>query len=147
MKDDGEDLERLRAFVGEWTVQIDVADVPPGKVSFEWELDGRFLIQRVEIPQPEFPNSLAIIAPDASGGGYTQHYFDSRGVVRTYAMGFEEGRWTLLRDRPDFTELAFFQRYAGAFTDDSMTIEGTWETSDDGLSWERDFDLTYTRVA
>jgi hypothetical protein len=29
---------------------------------FEWALDGRFLIQRTEVPLPGAPDSLAIVA-------------------------------------------------------------------------------------
>jgi hypothetical protein len=139
-------LDRLGAFVGEWTEQVGVPDVPPGRVVFEWALGGQFLLQRSEIPQPEFPDSIAIIAVDPSGEAYTQHYFDSRGVVRVYAMGFRDGVWTLVRDAPDFTPLSFSQRFTGTFADNGKTINGAWETSDDGMHWQLDFDLTFTRV-
>lgn len=36
----------------------------------------------------------AIVAPTSDGDAYTQHYFDSRGVVRVYAMTFGKGVWT-----------------------------------------------------
>jgi CBS domain-containing protein len=32
-------------------------------------------------------------------------------------------------------------------SEDGNTISGAWEKSDDGSTWEHDFDLTYTRVA
>jgi hypothetical protein len=66
-------------------------------------LGGSFLRQRNEIPHPEFPDSILIIAADPGGETYTQHYFDSRGVARIYKMTFGEGKWTLLRDAQDFT--------------------------------------------
>jgi hypothetical protein len=139
-------LERLNAFVGEWVEQVEVADVPSGRMTFEWALDGQFLLQRSEIPQPEFPDSLAIIAVETSGEAYTQHYFDSRGVVRVYAMSLTDGRWTLLRNSPDFTPLSFSQRFIGTFSKDGNTIAGAWESSnDDGAHWEHDFAVTYKR--
>jgi hypothetical protein len=109
---------------------------------FEWILGGRFVSQRMEIPHPDAPDGFMIIGAD--GDAYTQHYFDSRGVVRLYAMSFTDGVWTLLRDSPDFTPLAFHQRYIGTVGDD--TITGRWETSPDGARWELDFHLNYTRV-
>lgn len=137
----------LEVFVGEWTEQVLVPDVAPGRVVFEWALEGRYLIQRSDIPQAEFPDSLVIIAYDGDTNSYIQHYFDSRGIVRLYKMGLRDGVWTLLRDEPDFTPLTFTQRFEGTFSADGDTIDGRWETShDDGEHWELDFRLTYTRA-
>ena len=139
-------LARLKAFVGEWIEQVDLPDVPPGRIVFEWILDGQYLLQRSEIPDPQFPDSIAIIALNADGVRYTQHYFDSRGVVRVYGMSLDEGRWTLVRSAPDFTPLNFSQRLTGTFAADGRTITAWWESSDDGVHWHKDFDLTYTKV-
>lgn len=79
---------------------------------------------------------MAVIAPDPETGGYTQHYYDSRGVVRLYAMTFTDGVWQLLRDKPDFSPLAFRQRFVGRVDEDGDTISG---------AWERDFGLVYRR--
>src|SRR6266496_4351158 len=92
-------LARLEALVGDWTEQVNLPGTPAGRMSVEWILDGQFLIQRSQIPGPDFPDSVAVIAVTPNGTGYTQHYFDSRGVVRTYAMTLDEHTWTLLRDR------------------------------------------------
>jgi hypothetical protein len=86
-----------------------------------------------------------VIAPD--GDGFRQHYFDSRGVVRLYAMTLQDGRWTLLREAADFSPLHFTQRYVGAFEDGGNTIRGRWETGQPGEAWQLDFELIYTRVA
>ena len=143
-------LRRLDAFVGAWNVEASLP-VPPGadvhaRTEFEWILDGRFLLQRAEISLPEAPNGLMVIAPDADGDAYTQHYFDSRGVVRTYAMTFDGRVWTLTRETPDFTPLEFSQRFTGTFGDDGTTIRGRWEICHDGTNWEHDFDLTYAKL-
>ena len=143
-------LDRLNPFVGEW--ELDVSLPSPDEVRaravFEWALDGRFLVQRVEISIPEAPNSIALMGADPGGDAFTQHYYDSRGVIRLYAMTFEDGVWTLQRDSPDFSELGFWQRYSGTFSADGDAIEGAWEMShDEGATWEHDFDLVYRRVA
>jgi hypothetical protein len=117
-----------------------------GDATFEWALDRQFLVHRSEIPVPEAPDALSIIALAADGQAFTMHYFDSRGVVRLYAMTFSDGVWTLARDAPDFTPLPFHQRFTGTFSDDGDAIDGRWETSGDGTSWELDFELAYTRV-
>jgi hypothetical protein len=142
-------IKRLDVFIGEWRLGLGHAVLPPEDGSarsvFEWALDGQFLVQRTEIPDPDAPNGLCIVTYDPGTDGYTQHYFDSRGVVRLYAMTFRDGVWTLLRDSPDFTPLDFSQRFTGRFSADGNTIFGTWEIGD-GSNWKKDFDLTYARV-
>jgi hypothetical protein len=143
-------LARLAAFVGEWTEQVTLPGAAPvqarGRTVFEWGPGGQFLLERSQWPDPDFPDSLAIIAASPDGASYTRHYFDSRGVVRIYAMSFRDGIWTLVRDAPDFTPLQFAQRFTGRFTDDGSVIHGAWETAGDGERWEHDFDLTYTKL-
>jgi hypothetical protein len=99
-------LERLEPFVGEWAIEAAFRDAPPpgaaGGVVFEWALGGAFLLQRSEVSHPDAPDGLCVIASDPEGGTYTQHYFDSRGVVRIYAMTFDGRVWTLERTTPDF---------------------------------------------
>jgi hypothetical protein len=148
-------LERLGAFIGTWRLEASFPQAPPAEGAssddtaafavFEWALDGRFLVQRSKAPDPA-PDSLAIVGVDADSDTYSQHYFDSRGVVRMYAMTFNDGVWTLLRDKPDFSPLDFSQRFTGTFSDDGNSIVGRWEISRDGSNWGHDFDLTYSRV-
>ena len=95
---------------------------------------------------PEAPDSMAIIAADPDTGGYTQHYFDARGVARLYAMRLTDGVWTLTRQSPDFTPLDFWQRFTATISADGDTISGAWEKCLDGTTWEHDFDLTYRRA-
>jgi hypothetical protein len=141
---------RLDAFIGEWSIEAAFPLAPPtgvvGRAVFEWTLGGQFLVQRSEVPHPDAPDSVAIVGLEPDSEAYSQHYFDSRGVVRVYAMTFSDGVWKLLRDSPDFSPLAFSQRFTGTFSDDGNTIDGRWESSRDGSSWEHDFDLTYTKV-
>lgn len=141
-------LERLEILVGAWEVEAEFPGqtVPAGRSVFEWALDGSFLIQRNEVPVPEAPDSMAIIAVDPETGAYTQHYFDSRGVVRVYAMTFADGVWELLREEADFSPLSFRQRFTGRVGADGDTIRGGWELAKDGAAaWEKDFELTYRR--
>ena len=143
--------KNLEAFIGEWglypTFSFPVPEDVTGRVVFEWMPGGRFLVERWEVSLPEAPDGIAIIGPDPSGGGYVQHYFDSRGVARVYQMGFTDGLWTLTRTTEDFSPLDFSQRFSGRFSDDGSTIEGAWEISHDGKTWEKDFDLIYRRIS
>jgi hypothetical protein len=152
-----EALARLDVFVGDWVVG---ARFPGGRLApsgaagegpqvrsrFEWALDGQFLLQRTEVPIPEAPDSLTIVSVDPGTGAYTQHYFDSRGVARLYAMSLADGVWTLTRESPDFSPLDFRQRFTGTFSEDGNTISGAWESAHGDADWEHDFALTYRRA-
>jgi hypothetical protein len=150
-------LARLDVFVGDWVMEArfpgdqptpssGAGDGPQVRSRFEWALDRQFLLQRTEIPIPEAPDSLTIVSVDPQTGAYTQHYYDSRGVARLYAMTLAGGVWTLTRESPDFTPLDFRQRFTGTFSEDGNTISGAWEKRLNGSDWEHDFALTYRRV-
>ena len=113
---------------------------------FEWALDRQFLLQRTEIAIPEAPDSLAVVSADLETGAYTQHYYDSRGAARLYAMSLADGVWTLTREAPDFTRLDFSQRFTGTFSADGNTISGAWEKRLGG-DREHDLALTYRRAS
>jgi hypothetical protein len=145
-------LERLDVFLGTWDLEAIFPSTPTqvvrgGQTVFEWMKGRQLLIERTQLASPEFPDSLAIVAFNPETKTYTQHYFDSRGVIRLYAMTFSDGSWTLLRTSPDFSPLEFAQRYTGTFSADGNAISGAWETSADGSTWAKDFDLRYVRVA
>ena len=137
-------LAHLDVLVGEWDTEALFPGHPPlagaGRTTFEW-LEGRhFLIQRVTAGQPDGPGVIAIIGagPD---GALAQNYFDNRGVQRIYQMSLDGGVWKLWRDAPGFC-----QRYTGTLSTEGATISGLWEKSPDGVAWDHDFDLTYTRI-
>ncbi len=143
-------MTRLEPFIGEWRLETSFA--PPGAVRatsvFEWALGGAFLVERSEVDVPQAPDGLCVYAVDAAGDGYTQHYFDSRGVVRLYRMTFDGRTWTLTREEPDFTPLDFAQKFEGTLSDDGDRIDGRFYTSHDGgATWELEVELTYTRRA
>lgn len=145
-------LAALDVFVGEWAMEASFDDTAPGdggaRVVFEWLPGKRFLIERWSVPVPEAPDGIAIIGEDPSSeGGYLQHYFDSRGVARLYRMTLDDNVWTLWRDEADFSPLDFHQRYISSVSNDGQTITGTWEICHDGVTWERDFDLSYRRLS
>jgi hypothetical protein len=138
-EDTRERLEALEALVGDWVLGDPAA--PVGRVGFSWLAGRRFLIERWSVDIPEAPDGIAIIGEDPAGGGFLQHYFDSRGIARVYGMSLEGGVWKLWRDGDDFS-----QRFSGTLSEDGSTISGAWEIAYDGSTWEHDFDLVYTRV-
>ena len=141
-------LKRLEALVGEWTTERRHPYSPPnGRSRFEWLKKGDkggFLVQHDEVAHPDFPNSITIIGLDTSNeaapDAFTRHYFASRGVERVYAMSLSNGVWKLWRDAPGFS-----QRFTGTFSADGYTITVRLEKSSDGVKWEHDFDLIYTK--
>jgi len=147
----GELFKRLDIFIGEWRLEAPAFPIPTeladdARAIFEWTLDGTFLLERSYIPGPAAPDGLCLVGLDGDDG-YTQHYFDSRGIARVYAMTFDGRDWTLERNAPDSTPLSFHQRWFGTFSTDRTRIEGRWESSPDGSTWELDFELTYHRIA
>jgi hypothetical protein len=111
--------------------------------TFEWTLGGKYLLQRAVAPSP-IPNAMCLIGLDADSGGFTQHYFDDRGVTRVYRMTFDGRTWTLERSQADFSPLDFSQRYVGTVADDGNSISGAWEICH-GTTWQKDFQLSYRR--
>jgi hypothetical protein len=116
-----------------------------GRTSFEWLENGAFLLMRSEIEDPRFPSAVAIIGSDAAQDGAEAEYymliFDERGVSRKYEVTLENNVWKWWRNAP-----GFLQRYEGIIGDEGNSIVGKGELSKDGLSWEKDLDLTYKRA-
>jgi hypothetical protein len=144
-------LDRLELLAGAWDMEAIFPGDPPqvmrgARSIFEWALDEKFLIQRTEMPGGGAPNSLTIVGYDESRNGLVQHYFDSRGVARLYDMTFDNGTWTLSRDKADFSPLHFSQRFSARFEDGGHTIRGAWEKTNDAGEWVHDFELIYRRL-
>ena len=154
MNDESGALAPLNALVGEWkfAASIDARTLGTGRTTFDWREGGRFLAQYADGDASEdaarewTENSplpvRAVLGVDDTTGRMVQLYADARGVFRIYEMSLADGVWKVWRDAP-----GFFQRFTGTFSDDSRTIEGRWEASDDGVAWRHDFDLTYTKVS
>lgn len=141
-------MARLEAFIGEWVMEARFpgGNGGTGRAVFEWALERQFLICRTLVPG-EVPDALMVMGYDPGRMPYCQHYFDSRGIARVYAMDLSDGVWRLLRDSADFTPLTFAQRYTGTFSPDGQRIDGHWDSAGDGVTWELDFNLNYTKVS
>jgi hypothetical protein len=139
-------LGRLDVLAGRWTQEVDVSGGPRGTTTSTWILGDPYLLEESVLGDPHFPESRSIIEYDESTGGFRQHYFDSRGVTRVYRLELDGTRWTRTRTEPDFTALAFAQRFVGEISPDGRSVEGRWEQSHDGgATWELDFGLRYVR--
>ncbi len=68
-------------------------------------------------------------------------YFDERKVTRKYEVSLQDNVLKWWRNAPGFS-----QRYTWTITDNGNKIIGKGELSKDGKAWEKDLDLTYTRI-
>ena len=137
-------LSSFNVLVGDWNTvgtHPAISGTLPGRASFEWFEGGAFLFMRSEIDEPRFPKTVAIFGGDGTKGEYFMLSFDERGVARKYDVTFENTVLKWWRNAPEFS-----QRYTHTIVDDGNTIIGKGELSKDGSTWEKDLDLTYTRV-
>lgn len=138
-------LKDLEVLVGEWDIEITFPINPPGTVlgraSFEWLDDGSFLMMRSGNKTGGPPQSISVIGRDNARETYTMLYFDDRGVSRIYNMSFTGSEWKQWREAPEFS-----QHFTGTLSNDGHTINAEWEISKDGVTWEHDFYLTYSKV-
>ena len=142
-------LERLGILVGKWNVEMSSMSFHPDpsavlrwRTSFKWLEGGIFLVQHEEAISPEIPHGTWIIGPDDAAETYCVLHYDSRGVSRIYQMSLSDGVWKVWRDFPGFS-----QRFLGTFSKDHGVITAHWEKSSDDSNWERDFNITYTKVS
>jgi hypothetical protein len=142
-------LDVLQPFIGEWSVEGRHVALPNvvirGRSVFEWWGDRAFLMHHSNLDHPDFPDSIAVIGPTQPDGGLAQHYFDSRGVHRLFAMTFERGVWTL--DRKAVGPKDFDQRMRATFSADGRTIAAEYEARDARTHEMRpDMSSIYTRA-
>lgn len=138
-------LKSLSVLIGEWDTIGAHPLIPDttfhGRTSFEWLEGGAFFIMRSEIDEPGIPSGIAIFGSDDSSEEYFMLYFDERGVSRKYSATLNNNIFKWWRDAPGFS-----QRCTGTIVDGSNTMISKGELSKDGFSWEKDLELTYTRV-
>ncbi len=147
-------IAELSPLIGTWRMDAAFPDARQGppedtgaRTVFEYGPGSQFVIQRWQVPHPAAPDGIAIITADQARGGFLQHYFDDRGVVRLYEMSFAAGSWTLQRTTADFSPLDFSQRWEAELSPDGATIQGRWLDRTDEGEWSHDFALIYTKLA
>lgn len=139
----------LGRLIGTWEFEpfVDRRSAGRGRATFAWIEDGAFVLERSEAEwtDPGWVENApvttqAVLGFDDSTGEVTQLYADSRGVSRIYRGTLTDTEWRLERAGPDF-----HQRFVGVFRDDGRTIDGQWESSPNGSTWEVDFPITYRK--
>jgi hypothetical protein len=138
-------LEHFGVLVGEWTTAGTHPMVPGttfhGRTSFGWLEGGAFLVMHSEIQEPDIPTGVAVFGSDDALGECYMLYFDERGVSRKYQVTLRDKVWKWWRNAPGFS-----QRFSGTLSEDGLTIISKGELSRDGITWEGDLELTYTRA-
>lgn len=138
-------LKSFGVLVGQWKAVGTHPAVPDtilhGQSSFKWIEGGAFLMWNSEIDYEGFPKGVAIFGSDDTTGQYFMLYFDERKISRKYEVSFQKNVLKWWRNTPEFS-----QRYTWTFADDGNTIIGKGELSKDETTWEKDLDLTYTRI-
>jgi len=139
-------LEPFSALIGEWAIEMThpavEGTVVRGRASYQWLEGGRFVLQRAVNEHPDFPDSLSVIGAMDGDEELSMQYFDSRGVHRVYAIGFDGTELTIERDAPGFA-----QRAAARLSDDGSTLAGTWQLNQDDQGYREDLAFTYRRAA
>ncbi len=140
-----EQLQPFEALIGEWAMELTHPmfedTVVRGRTAFEWLEGGRFLIERAATDHPDFPDSIRVIGVMEGEADLSMQYFDSRGVHRVYAVGFDGRELTLERDAPGFA-----QRVSATLADDASTLAGVWQLNQDDQGFRDDVAFTYRRV-
>jgi hypothetical protein len=136
-------LEPLDVLIGEWSLTLtnawflDSLDVQQhGRATARW-LGDAF----IELEASLEGNALWHFAFGRSdpNGELVALYHDPRPTSRLFRMTFVEGKWTLLRQDPDF-----HQRFVATVT--PARVDGHWDASEDGgATWRKDFDLILHR--
>jgi hypothetical protein len=134
-------LEHLSMLVGRWEQRIPRWPEARGHAEFDWVEDGAFLRYRTSEERGGFPASTCVIGADDALDECYMLYHDERGVCRVLRLSFGNGVLRMWRDAPGFS-----QRFSGEFKDGGRTIDGRWEKSFDGSTWELDFDMTFARA-
>jgi len=141
-------LSQLNFLVGEWRTELSNAEFLPdrsetlrGHTSFRWVDDGAFLAMRQSETPSGPPQAVWIIGRDQMQSEYEVLYFDRRPMSRIYHMRFDGTVWRMWREAP-----GFWQRFECTVSKDERTLSGYWEKStDNGATWEHDFDIRYVR--
>ena len=139
-------LEPFEALIGEWTMEMTHPLLPDtvvhGRTTFEWLEGGRFVIQRAVCEHPDFPDSISVIGVMEGDSGLSQQYFDSRGVHRVIAIGFDGTELTQERDAPGFS-----QRGSARLSDDGSTVTGLYQLNENDQGWRDDLAFIWRRAS
>jgi len=136
--------QRLSVLLGVWTMELQfpaaLATPIRGTASFRWLATDNLLLLSNQFDKGGPPTSTSVIGGDDATKDFLMFYSDESGVARHMAMTLTPKTWILRRTAP-----AFSQKFLGKFEAENRIIRGGWHKSFDGVHWEPDFDLVYTK--
>ena len=140
-------LAALEPLLGEWDAVVSEArfldgvdDTIKGEAGIGRELGGAVVVMRTTYADKRIPVGKWVIGVDDDHHTYSVLYHDSRDVSRIFEMSFEGGLVEIWRYKPGFS-----QRFTATLDNKGKTLAGEWQFSSDGVSWHRDFRVTYTK--
>jgi len=138
-------LQPFKVLIGKWDTVGTHPYVPGktfhGRTTFEWIEEGAFLLMRSEIDEPEIPSGVAIFGSDNVTKEFFMLYFDERDISRKYDVSFTGNVMQWRRSSPEFS-----QRMVLTIAEDGKTIVSKGEMRKNTGAWEKDLELTYTRI-
>ena len=147
-------MQEFERLIGAWHGEGDFPGDPPLHMSADATIErlGAFLVFRVEAEPKELPGSISVIGGGQDGEPQPMHYFDSRGVRRSYLTTVEGSTWRIWF-APDYDWQGpdgpgFDQRWVAELSADGGSIDGRWERKPPGATdWELDFPMRYVRMS
>ncbi|HEY0010916.1 MAG TPA: hypothetical protein VGB97_03345 [Candidatus Paceibacterota bacterium] len=139
-------LQAFAPVIGEWKTAGTHGMIPDtplhGHTSFSWHESGAFIVMQSSINEDVgIPHGLAILASDDALGTFAMAYYDERGVSRHYHLSIQDNVVKWWREQPSVS-----QRYSLTISEDGHTLTGKGEISKDGITWEQDLNLVYSKV-
>ena len=139
-----EALAQLDFLIGKWKLTMTDAwflesrDIQiPGAATIEW-LGDAFIAMTSQLNRE--PAWDWVIGRTDAEEKFVVLYHDERGVSRVFDMTLGDGRWTMLREDPDF-----HQRLVATVEQDRMVVSA--DASDDrGQTWRKDLELIFERI-
>ena len=136
--------QRLSFLVGVWAMELKfpaTSDTPiRGTASFRWLAKDNLLLMFSQFDKGGPPTSTSVIGGDDSTKDFFMLYSDERGVARHMTMTLTPKTWIVRRTAPGFS-----QKFIGKVEATNRIIRRGWQKSFDGVHWEPDFDLIYTK--
>jgi hypothetical protein len=156
----GPEIRRLGALVGRWRSEGHIVGEAPipitGTDAYEWLPGGFFLVHHVDVVIGEEPvQAIEIIGErDPATGAMLGRAYDNLGNMSILRVDVDDrGVWTFTGGgdvapvaRPSAADEGGAVRSTLTVNPDGSGMVAEWERSDDGSTWERWMDMTFSRM-
>lgn len=151
------ELERLRKFVGLWSIEgrqldglLGAAKKVSGTETFEWLPGGYFLIHRLDGKLGDDPMAcIEIIGYNSASGSYPVGTYYNNGIAHEWEwrIADEKGRKWLLEGNWELEGRTLRIRNTLIFSDDGRSMNGTWEYASDDAKWQTFWVVSSTKIS